>query len=77
MDCWRSPGLSACQNSGTVIREGLWASVWGAAEGKLGVLGTVHSQPGQVCSSSWPVFDAHAPGHVLVCMCLCECPYSR
>lgn len=52
------------------MREGLWATVWGAAEGKVGVSGTVHPQPGEVCSSSWSVSDAHASGHVLVRMCL-------
>lgn len=59
-----------------VLREGLWVSVWGVVEGKLGVSGTVRSQTGEVCSSSWPVFDARASGHVLVCMYLFKCLYS-
>lgn len=63
-----SPGLNACQTSGTVMREGLWATV-GAAEGKVGVSGTVHPQPGEVCEQLLVQPDGHASGHVLVRMC--------
>lgn len=57
------------------MREGLWATVWGVAEGKVGVSGTVHPQPGEVWAApglylitrQWPRVGAYVP----------KCPSSR